>query len=78
MVFLPISKLSNEMNPKSSFEKPISANYVCKMLGIGRTSLHKWSKDGVIRSHKLGGKLFYFESEIIEDMRKERYSEKAG
>lgn len=65
------------MNPKTSFEKPISANYVCKMLGIGRTSLHRWSKVGIIRSHKLGGKLYYFESEIIEDMRKERCSNDA-
>ena len=75
MIILPLTKLLSEMNPKSSFEKPVSANYICKMIGIGRPALHKWSKAGIVRSHKLGGKLFYFESEIYEDMKKERYPE---
>jgi predicted site-specific integrase-resolvase len=40
------------------------------MIGVSRPVLHKWSKAGIMRSHKLGGKLFYFESEVMEDMKK--------
>jgi predicted site-specific integrase-resolvase len=58
------------MNEKSLFEKPVSAFYVCKMIGVSRPALHKWSKAGIVRSHKLGGKLIYFESEVMEDLRK--------
>jgi len=58
------------MNEKSTFEKPVTAPYVCKMIGVSRPALHKWSKAGIVRSHKLGGKLFYFESEVMEDLRK--------
>lgn len=51
-------------------EKPVTAKYVCKIIGVSRPALHKWSKEGIIRSHKLGGKLFYFESEVMEDLKK--------
>ncbi len=57
-------------NEKSIIEKPVTAQYICKMIGVSRPALHKWSKEGIIRSHKLGGKLFYFESEVMEDLRK--------
>ena len=40
------------------------------LIGVSRPALHKWSKAGIVRSHKLGGKLFYFENEVIEDLKK--------
>ena len=58
------------MNEKSSFERPVNAKYICKMINVSRPSLHRWSKAGMVRSHKIGGKLFYFESEVIEDLKK--------
>jgi hypothetical protein len=58
------------MSEKSTIEKPVSAPYVCKMIGVSRPALHKWSKAGIVRSHKIGGKLFYFESEVMEDLKK--------
>ena len=58
------------MNEKSIIEKPVTAPYVCRMIGVSRPALHKWSKAGIVRSHKIGGKLFYFESEVIEDLKK--------
>ena len=58
------------MSEKSLIEKPVTAQYICKMIGVSRPALHKWSKERIIRSHKLGGKLFYFESEVMEDLKK--------
>ena len=58
------------MNEKSIIEKPVTAPYVCRMIGVSRPALHKWSKAGIVRSHKIGGKLFFFESEVMEDLRK--------
>ena len=58
------------MNLKSIIEKPVTADHVCKMIGLSRPALHKFSKAGLVRSHKLGGKLFYFETEVMEDLRK--------
>lgn len=58
------------MNVKPIIEKPVSAHYICKMIGVSRPALHKWSKEGIIRSHKLGRKLFYFETEVMEDLKK--------
>jgi len=58
------------MSEKSIIEKPVTANFVCKIIGVSRPALHKWSKAGIVRSHKLGGKLFYFETEVMEDLKK--------
>jgi predicted site-specific integrase-resolvase len=58
------------MDKITIFEKPVTANYVCKMIGISRPALHRYSKAGIVRHYKLGGKLFYFESEIMEDIKK--------
>ena len=58
------------MKEKLTIEKLVTAEYVCKMIGASKPALHKWSKAGIIRSHKLGGKLFYFESEVMEDLLK--------
>jgi predicted site-specific integrase-resolvase len=58
------------MSEKLHIEKPVTAPYVCKMIGVSRPALHKWSKAGIVRSHKIGGKLFYFESEVMEDLKK--------
>jgi predicted site-specific integrase-resolvase len=58
------------MNDKPILEKPVTAPYICKMVGISRPSLHKWSKEGIVRAHKLGSKVFYFESEVMEDLKK--------
>jgi len=58
------------MSEKSIIERPVSANYICKIIGVSRPALHRWSKAGIVRSHKIGGKLFYFETEVMEDMRK--------
>jgi len=58
------------MIEKSLLEKPVTAKYICKMIGVSRPALHRWSKSGTIRAHKIGGKLFFFESEVMEDLRK--------
>ena len=58
------------MSEKQNFEKPVTATFICKMIGVSRPALHKWSKARIVRSHKLGGKLFYFESEVMEDLKK--------
>jgi predicted site-specific integrase-resolvase len=58
------------MDKMLRIEKPVTAKYVCKIIGVSRPALHRYSKSGIVRSYKLGGKLFYFETEVMEDLRK--------
>ena len=51
-------------------EKPVTAKYVCTIIGVSRPALHRYSKSGMVRSYKMGGKRFYFETEVMEDLRK--------
>ena len=61
---------TNTMNEKPTIEKPVTAPHVCKLIGISRPALYKYSKAGVFRAHKLGSKVFYLESEVMEDLKK--------
>ncbi len=58
------------MNEKSIIEKPVSSDYICKTIGISRPALYKLSQAGVFRAHKLGSRVFYLESEVMEDLKK--------
>jgi hypothetical protein len=51
-------------------EKPITAKQVLQIIGGTRPWLHKMTKKKIIRGHKVGGRLIYFESEVMEDIRK--------
>ena len=63
-----IKSVFYEENKK--IEKPITAKEVLKMIGGTRPWLHRLTKKKIIRSHKLGGKRIFFESEVMEDIRK--------
>lgn len=43
---------------------------VCEALGITHVTLIEYRNKGLIRSHRLGGKVFFLRSELIEDIRK--------
>jgi len=46
-------------------EKPICQKEAIKFLGKSRQTLNKWRKRGVIKSHILGGRVYYLKSELL-------------
>jgi len=46
-------------------ERPLSQPEAIKFLGKSRQTLIKWRKKGFIKGHTLGGRVYYFKSELI-------------
>jgi len=47
------------MSEKSIIEKPVTAYYICKMIGVSRPALHKWSKAGKLCAHINSGANYF-------------------
>ncbi len=50
--------------PQQTDEKMLSADEVCKVLGISSNSLWRWGKSGYLKGQKVGRKVFYRKSDI--------------
>lgn len=50
--------------PQEVEETMLSADEVCKVLGISSNSLWRWGKSGYLKGKKVGRKVFYRKSDI--------------
>lgn len=50
--------------PQQTEEKMLSADEVCKVLGISSNSLWRWGKSGYLKGQKVGRKVLYRKSDI--------------
>lgn len=54
---------------KAQIEKPreeiLTGKKLAILLGVSRQTIHRWKKDGVIKSYVLGGKVFYKRSQVL-------------
>jgi predicted DNA-binding transcriptional regulator AlpA len=52
-------------NPKQSKGKELlSREETRQYFGISKPCLHDWTKKGILKAHKVGGRVFYKRSEI--------------
>jgi hypothetical protein len=58
-------QIIKEMGKK---EQPVPEKEACKMFGKTRQTFSKYRKDGKIRYHQFGREIYYFPSELKEDM----------
>jgi ACT domain-containing protein len=49
-------------------KKLLSEDDACKFLGLTRQTLHAYRKAGKITYHVLGSRIYYLESELIDEM----------
>lgn len=50
--------------PQQPEETMLSADEVCKVLGISSNSLWRWGKSGYLKGQKVGRKVFYRKSDL--------------
>jgi len=50
--------------PQQTEETMLSADEVCKVLGISSNSLWRWGKSGYLKGQKVGRKVFYRKSDV--------------
>lgn len=51
-------------------EKLIKVDAVCKILGISKVTTINWRKQGKIQAYKLGRRVYFKESEVMEAVKK--------
>lgn len=51
-------------------EQPIPQSEACKFLGKSRQTFVKWRREGLIQGHKMGGRIYFFKSELLASMKK--------
>jgi len=63
--------LSRQPKPatKQDPEAPISQNEAMLFVKKSRQTFHSWRKKGIIKAHILGGRVYYFKSELISAMK---------
>ncbi len=65
------SQLNEFKKHLENYEKTndyLSRNDVSKMLGINLSSVHNWTKKGVLRAYQISGRVYYKRSEIEESI----------
>jgi len=67
-----LSKIALNIESKPAIpepEQPISMREAIQFLGKSRQTLADWRRKGLITAHKLGGRLYFFKSELIGKMK---------
>lgn len=47
---------------------------VIQFLKVSKVTIHNWKKKGIITSHKMGRKLYFKRSELLDAIKKQKYS----
>lgn len=58
-----LNNLKEHFEPKRPNEY-LTRHEVSKMLSIDLSTVHNWTKKGIIEAHQIGGRVFYLRSEI--------------
>ncbi|MHA1973115.1 MAG: helix-turn-helix domain-containing protein [Candidatus Hodarchaeales archaeon] len=54
---------------KEDHEKLLSTEEVCKIFNVSTVTLYKWKKKGLIPYYKVGRRVYFKNSEIIESLK---------
>lgn len=49
-------------------KKYLSADEVCSMFGVSKPTIHDWRKRGILKSYKMGARVYYRLDEIEKAM----------
>lgn len=63
-LFADITKTLTDTAPK----RYLSADEVCERFGVTKPTLHEWRKRGILKSYKLGARVYYRLDEIEDAM----------
>jgi excisionase family DNA binding protein len=73
--------LENDMDYKKSEKEKIKPNdelltmiETLNLLKVSKVTIHNWKKKGIIKSHKIGRKLFFKKEELLDAIKRQKYS----
>jgi len=63
-----VNELKNELKQATFTEKYLTREEVSKLLTICLSSIHNWSKKGILQPYQMGGRVYFKASEIESSM----------
>lgn len=60
--------IEHKANETSEIHPILTADQVCLMLSISKPTLIKYTKNGTLKSYKLGVRVFYKQQEVIDSL----------
>ena len=67
----------SQPQPQPQTEKLLTRKEVCKMLQISLVTCHNWTKQGILNPYRIGNKLRFKESEVLEALQSVNAKNKA-
>lgn len=69
-------KGANLRNGENLNENPdlMDMEEAIKFLKVSKVTIHNWKKKGIIKSHKMGRKLYFKRPELLEAIKRQKYS----
>jgi hypothetical protein len=64
-----VNPISKPAPPNKEVEQPISQAEAIVFLGKSRQTLTAWRRKGVIKAHRLGGRIYFLKSELLAAMK---------
>ena len=63
-----LNEFKKHLDNQNKVSEYLSRNDVSKMLGINLSSVHNWTKKGLLRAYQISGRVYYKRSEIEESI----------
>lgn len=63
-----LEEFKKHLNNQEKANEYLSRNDVSKMLGINLSSVHNWTKKGLLRAYQISGRVYYKRSEVEESI----------
>lgn len=67
-----LSKLNSENNSQPTspgVEQPITQAEAIEFLQKSRQTINEWRRKGLIKGHKLGGRIYFYKSQLVQFMK---------
>jgi hypothetical protein len=64
-----INETKPEPTKTEEIEPPIPQSEAIRFLGKSRQTFHTWRKRGIVKAHIMGGRVYYFKSELLSAMK---------
>ena len=61
-----LDEYKKEQNKSTSKDQLLTRKHTCEFLGINLSTLWHWTKKGKLNSKKIGNRVYYLKSEILE------------
>jgi predicted DNA-binding transcriptional regulator AlpA len=66
--------ISNQMPDPQDKEELLNMEEVLKFLKVSKVTIHNWKKKGIIKSHRIGRKLYFKRGELMNAIKHQKYS----